>query len=47
MPNHELPTLLDDLKNQATTEMRKVEKTDDVDADFINPIFRQLIINDK
>lgn len=47
MPNHELPTLLDDLKNQATTEMRKVEKTDDVDADFINPIFRQLLINDK
>lgn len=47
MPNHELPKLLDELKNQATTEMRKVEKTDDVDADFINPIFRQLLINDK
>ena len=47
MPNHELPTLLDELKIQATTEMRKVEKTDDVDADFINPIFRQLLINDK
>lgn len=47
MPNHELPTLLDELKTQATTTMRKVEKTDDVDADFINPIFRQLLINDR
>ncbi len=47
MPNHELPTLLDELKTQVTTTMRKVEKTDDVDADFINPIFRQLLINDR
>lgn len=47
MPNHEIPKMLDELKSQATTEMRKVEKTDDVSADFINPIFKQFLINDQ
>lgn len=47
MANHELPELLTQLEQAASTNMRKVEKTDDVDADFINPLFRQLLINDK
>lgn len=47
MPNYDLPILLAELERGFKTEVRKVEKTDDVDADFINPMFRQIFLNDK
>lgn len=46
MANHEIPVLLSELKNQFSTDMRKIETSDLVHADTVNPLFRQLLIND-
>ena len=46
MANHEIPVLLSELKNQFSTDMREIETSDLVHADTVNPLFRQLLIND-